>query len=243
MAEPGRQRGFTLIEVLISMAATVMIVTLAFMTFSNLINGLEGLRRAGDRSNEINRTWMFLSRDLRQFVSRPIRDELGTLESAFFGGELAGNSISFTRIGWHNPNRNLRSHMQRVRYRLEGESLWRESYPVLDRTDETVANRVELLQGVLDFSVAFLDDGIRLQADDDFDTEDWPRSWGIDPARQGSVGPPEALEITLDIDGYGEIRRLYQVPRGAGPPSGALNAPPGGGDQVAGDENETPATR
>ena len=54
VAEPGRQRGFTLIEVLISMAVTVMIVTLAFMTFSNLINGLEGLRRAGDRSNEIN---------------------------------------------------------------------------------------------------------------------------------------------------------------------------------------------
>ncbi|MCZ6828354.1 MAG: type II secretion system minor pseudopilin GspJ, partial [Gammaproteobacteria bacterium] len=122
MVERRQQSGFTLIEVLIAMAATVMIVTLAFMTFTNLINGFEVLRRASNQSHEINRTWMFLSRDLRQFVNRPVRDELGAQVPAFFGGELADNSISFTRTGWHNPNRNLRSTMQRVRYRLEDES-------------------------------------------------------------------------------------------------------------------------
>ena len=134
MAEQRQQAGFTLIEVLIAMAATVMIVTLAFMTFSNLINGLDRLRHASNQSHEINRTWVFLSRDLRQFVNRPVRDELGTQESAFFGGELADNSITFTRIGWHNPNRNLRSHMQRVRYHLEDETqrrrLWRRARTV-----------------------------------------------------------------------------------------------------------------
>jgi general secretion pathway protein J len=205
------QRGFTLIEVLIAMAATVMIVTLAFMTFSNLINGLEGLRRASDQAVEINRTWTFLSRDLRQFVNRPVRDELGTMEPALFGGELAADSINFTRTGWHNPNGYPRSHMQRVRYRLEDEILWRESFPVLDRTDETEPTRVEMLQGVKRFSVAFLGQGVPLDPRD-FDTEDWPRSWGVDTAQQGAFPLPEALEITLDLEGFGEIRRLFEIP-------------------------------
>jgi general secretion pathway protein J len=211
VADRGGQSGFTLIEVLIAMAATVMIVTLAFMTFSNLLSGMEGLRSASSQSHEINRTWMFLSRDLRQFVNRPVRDELGTQESAFYGGELADNSLTFTRIGWHNPNRLLRSHMQRVRYHLEDEILWRESYPVLDRTDETEASRVELLQGVLAFTVAFLGDGARLDAGS-FDTEDWPRNWGIDSTQQGNASPPQAVEIRLEIEGYGEVYRLFQVP-------------------------------
>jgi general secretion pathway protein J len=211
VVDRGRQAGFTLIEVLIAMAATVMIVTLAFMTFTNLLNGFEGLRAASKQSHEINRAWTLLSRDLRQFVNRPVRDELGTQESAFFGGELADNSISFTRLGWHNPNRLLRSHMQRVRYRLEDETLWRESYPVLDRTDETEAARVELLQGVLAFSVAFLGDGVPLDAGE-FDSEDWPRNWGLESFQQGNTSPPEAIEITLELEGFGEVRRLFQIP-------------------------------
>ena len=203
--------GFTLIEVLIAMAATVMIVTLAFTTFTNLLNGFEGLRSASDQSHEVNRTLMFLSRDLRQFVQRPVRDELGELEPAFFGGEAADNSISFTRIGWHNPNRNTRSHMQRVRYRLEDDILWRESYPVLDRTDETEVSRVELLRDVLAFRVAFLGDGVELEPDE-FETEDWPQNWAIDYAGRGAIKPPEAIEVVLDVEGFGEIRRLFQLP-------------------------------
>jgi len=236
VAERRTQQGFTLIEVLIAMAATVMIVTLAFMTFSNLISGLESLRRAGNQSHEINRTWMFLSRDLRQFVNRPVRDESGTVEAAFIGGELADNSIMFTRVGWHNPNRLLRSHMQRVRYQLEDESLWRESYPVLDRTDETEASRVELLQGVLNFSAAFLGDGVRLEAGD-FDTEDWPRNWGLEASQDGTARPPEAVEITLEIRGFGEVRRLYQLPGLVNPLSSGANQPSGdSGDQEDVDE-------
>ncbi len=207
---PDKARGFTLIEVLIAMVATVMIVTLAFSTFSNIINGFEGLREASRSSHEINRAWTFISRDLRQFVNRPIRDELGELEPSFFGGELAEDSISFTRIGWHNPNRHPRSHMQRVRYRLAEDVLLREVYPVLDRTDETEASEVELLRGVREFTIAFLTTDIPLPVDG-YDSEDWPRSWAVGPDQRG-LGPPEALEITLDIEGYGRIVRLFELP-------------------------------
>ena len=207
-----RSRGFTLIEVLIAMAATVMIATLAFATFTNLGNGIEGLRSASDQSHEINRAWTFLSRDLRQFINRPIRDELGEREAGFFGGEGAEDSIRFTRIGWHNPNRHPRSHLQRVRYRLEEDVLLRESYPVLDRTDESEPYQVELLRGVNSFSIAFLGLDIPLEPGE-YDSDDWPRSWAVGPDARTAAVPPEALEITLDVEGFGEIRRLFQLPR------------------------------
>ena len=237
MVERRPEAGFTLIEVLIAMAATVMIVTLAFMTFTNLINGFEGLRKASGRAHELNRTLMFLARDLRQFVERPVRDEVGELEPAFFGGEAADNSISFTRIGWHNPNHNVRSHMQRVRYRLEDDILWRESFPVLDRTDETEASRVELLRDVNSFRVAFLGDGVQLEPGE-FDTEDWPHNWAIDSFGQGGGKPPEAIEILLDVEGFGEVRRLFQLPGGriVLPGSGT---DPDGGSETSGDGSES----
>ncbi|MCX2981047.1 type II secretion system protein GspJ [Halieaceae bacterium IMCC14734] len=203
--------GFTLIEVLIAMGATLLIVSVAFATFTNLLSGIETLRSSGGQATELNRTWMLLGRDLRQFVNRPVRDEFGTLESAMIGGELADNSLSFTRIGWHNPNAQPRSHLQRVRYELEENILWRVSYVVLDRTDSNEPARVELLSGVERFEVAFLGPEQELR-EGDFDSRDWPRNWALDPLEQGVLPPPEAVEIVIELAGMGELRRLYELP-------------------------------
>lgn len=204
-------RGFTLIEVLIAMAATVLIVSVSFATFTNLISGMETLRSSGAQATEINRTWMLLGRDLRQFINRPVRDEFGALESALMGGELADNSLSFTRVGWHNPNQQPRSHLQRVRYQLEDNSLWRLNYVALDRTDSNEPARVELLRGVERFEVAFLDPQQDVR-DGDFDSRDWPRNWALDPVGEGIMQPPQAVEILIELEGLGELRRLYELP-------------------------------
>ena len=102
-AERRRGGGFTLIEVLIAMAITMLILTGAFLTFSNLLSGLEVLRRSAAEVHSLNRLWMFISRDIGQFVNRPIRNEFDELEPALWGGELAGYSLNLTRTGWHNP--------------------------------------------------------------------------------------------------------------------------------------------
>ena len=101
--------------------------------------------------------------------------------------------------------------MQRVRYIVEEETLYRESYPVLDRTSESEPRRVALLEGVLGFQLAFLGPGIELRVDK-WDTEDWSDNWGISSGSSGQVPPPEALELRLDVDGWGELRWLYDLP-------------------------------
>ena len=119
--------GFTLLEVLIAMAITAFVALIATTSLSRVLDGVESLRASADRTYEVNRAWMIISRDLRHFVERPVRDEFGEIEPALLGGPLARFALSFTRAGWHNPNAHPRSNLQRVNYRLEDEALWRDS--------------------------------------------------------------------------------------------------------------------
>jgi general secretion pathway protein J len=206
-----RSAGFTLIEVLIAMGVTVLIAGVSFLALSTVINGVEVLREASARTHELNRLWQLLSRDLREFTPRPVRDEFGQLEAAMLGGELADNSLVFTRLGWHNGNQRPRSNLQRVRYRLEDEVLWRENYRVLDRADDSEPQRVEILEGVLRFELAFMAADSQIDGDE-LSTEDWPENWGIGAGTGSGAQPPQAIEVTLEVEGLGEIRRLYEVP-------------------------------
>jgi len=215
MANSGRA-GFTLVEVLIALAITAFVSMMAYTGLSTVMTGVERLRENTDRIYEINRAFMILSRDLRQFTARPVRDEFGELEPAFTGGELARFALSFTRSGWHNPNNYPRSTLQRVNYRLEDEELWRDTYPVLDRTADTEPQSALLLDGVESMELAFLGslEGLQVQPGSaTLDTRNWVDNWVGDSSVQGvELLPPAAVEIVLQLKGWGEMRRLYALP-------------------------------
>lgn len=204
-------RGFTLIEVLIALAVTALVAMLSFSSLSAVLNSVEVLRDRGQRISELNRAWTLISRDIHHFVARPVRDEYGELEAAMRGGAAVANGISFTRGGWHNPNQQLRSNLQRVYYILEDDVLWRESYATLDRAVETEPQRARLLTGVDDFQLAFLDQSIEVLGEE-LDTEDWHDSWGLSPGTSVAVPPPQALEIVILLQDWGEVRWLYDLP-------------------------------
>jgi general secretion pathway protein J len=211
-----RPAGFTLVEVLIALAITAFVSMLAYTSLSTVMTGVERLRENTDRIYEINRAFMILSRDLRQFTDRPVRDEFGELEPAFSGGELARFALSFTRTGWHNPNGHPRSNLQRVNYRLEDDGLWRDTYPVLDRMADTEPDSVLLLQGVESLQLAFLGTLEELQTQSGsaaLDTRNWAENWVVDGSVPGAVlAPPVAVEIRLQLQEWGEMRRLYALP-------------------------------
>ena len=76
------QDGFTLVEVLIALAITAFVSTIAYTSLSTVITGMESTRENSERAYAINRAWMIITRDLRQFVNRPVRDEFGEAEPA-----------------------------------------------------------------------------------------------------------------------------------------------------------------
>ena len=208
--------GFTLVEVLIALGITAFVSVIAYTSLSAVLSGAERLRENTDRSYEINRAFMILSRDLRQFVDRPVRDEFGEREPGLTGGLLARFPLSFTRTGWHNPNGYPRSNLQRVNYRLEDDALWRDSYTVLDRAASTEPTSVLLLEGVDEIQLRFLAGLDQLQVSSrglNIDTSDWTENWVADTsAPSASLAPPTAVEIMLQLDDWEEIRRLYALP-------------------------------
>ena len=209
-----RDRGFTLVEVLIALAITAFVSTIAYTSLSTVITGMERTRENSQRAYAVNRAWMIISRDLRQFVSRPVRDEFGQQEPALQGGPAARYTLSLTRSGWHNPNAHPRSNLQRVNYRLEDDALWRDSYPVLDRAGDTEPASVKLLEGVEQLRLEFL--GSMNQARgtaSSLDTRQWSESWIADSSQPDTVlPPPAALQLTLQLEDWGELRRLYELP-------------------------------
>ena len=211
-----RSAGFTLIEVLIALAITAFVATIAYNSLSTVLAGVESARQTAQRSYEINRAWMIISRDLRQFVPRPVRDEFGDTEPAMLGGRAARYALAFTRAGWFNPNEVARSELQRVDYRVEDNALWRDSYTVLDGAPDTQAQSVKLLDNVESLDTAFLgalsevrpgDDGVALE------TRNWSENWVADTSTpDASLPPPVAVELRLYLEDWGEMRRLYALP-------------------------------
>ncbi len=208
--------GFTLIEVLIALAITAFVAAVAYSSLSTALLAVESTRATAQRTYELNRAWMLISRDLRHFVPRPVRDEFGQVEPAMVGGLAARFALSFTRGGWHNPNANPRSNLQRVNYRVEDGALWRDAYPVLDRAPDTVPQEVRLLEGVELIELVFLGDISQAQRDGRgiaVDTRDWQSSWVADTSGPNfELAPPAALEFRLELEDFGEIRRIYALP-------------------------------
>lgn len=214
-------KGFTLVEVLIALSITAFVSMIAYTSLSSVITGVESMRETTDRTYEINRAWMIISRDLRQFVPRPVRDEFGEEEPAMAGGPLARFALSFTRAGWHNPNAHPRSNLQRINYRIEDEALWRDSYAVLDRAGNTEPQSVLLLDGVEYMELAFLaslQDVQKERGGSGLDTGSWAENWIVDYQASGAgagaapAASPVALEISLQLDDWGEMRRMYALP-------------------------------
>ena len=208
-------RGFTLVEVLIAMAITTLISVVAYTGLSSALSGAESLRSASGRAHDINQTLAMLSRDLRQVVNRPVVDEFGQVVPALMGGEMAREPLALTRAGWHNSTAAPRSTLQRVRWWLEDERLWRGYFPVLDRTAGTEPVETAILEGVERFELKFLSSLSAVESDrnDVIDRRNWQDSWIADLSQPGQMpSPPAAVEVLMEVAGLGELRRTYVLP-------------------------------
>ncbi|MFK7829226.1 MAG: type II secretion system minor pseudopilin GspJ [Congregibacter sp.] len=213
MVERGNQ-GFTLVEVLIALAITVLVAGAAYSGISAVLSGAEQLRESGQRMVELNRAFSLLSRDLRFIVNRGVRDEFGTLQPALSGGPLAFYPLTLTRAGWHNGQELPRSDLQRVHYYLEDGALWRAYSPVLDRASDAPLQQIRLIEGVESIELRFLASAESLEADRSLvvDTRNWASNWIADPGSPAALVPPEAIEMRLLFEDLGEVRRFYVLP-------------------------------
>lgn len=208
-------RGFTLVEVLVALAVTAFVAAAAYAGVSAVISGVERTREVAERTAAINRALALMSRDIRQFIDRGVRDEFGQEQPGLSGGRLARFPLTLTRAGWHNSAGQPRSTLERVAYVFEDASLWRLRYPVLDRAGGGQPARVLLLEDVEAVELRFLRDIDSLRAGNatQVDTRDWETSWIEDVSQPGlAMAPPAALELRLELADVGLLTRLYALP-------------------------------
>ena len=199
-----RDRGFTLLEILVAVA---ILAIMGVMAFRGVTEARVSVQNAGghmDRLREVQRAMNLLTGDFRTLAPRPIREPIGDgFRAAVRRDPNAVTLVELSHAGWPNGAGTPRGTVQRVSYRLEERTLIRDYWTV---TDPTLANAPvsrRLLTQVNRIEMRYMNAG-----------REWVTQW---PAL-GSVGDtrfrarPIAVEITIVLDDYGELRRVIEVP-------------------------------
>ncbi len=198
-----RRAGFTLIEMLVAVVILAILSGLAYGTYREARISALHTAQSMRRTRQIEFGLRMMVQDFAQIVPRPIRDPLGESRLPSLAGGTGGDDlVVFTRAGWSNTAGLQRSTLQRVGYRLNGTTLERFYYTVLDPTSDDAPVVEKLLTGVTSVRIRYL-------ALNQAWVTQWPPA-GLPPAQQLTVRPI-AVEIDIVFKDWGEIRRLVEV--------------------------------
>ena len=198
-----RNRGFTLIEVLVALAIFGVMSALAYAALDQTLNNAGMLSERMDRLQAVQRTMRHLGNDLTMAVPRPVRDELGTGYLPSVDISIANEYLlAVTHGGWPNPAGNPRGTLQRSVYMLDEGRLLRIYYPVLDTTLTNNAISTEILDGVEELR-------FRIISPTGEEVNEWPQIGATGPT--ALLSRPRAVEIILTLKDEGEIRRIIEV--------------------------------
>lgn len=200
-----RARGFTLLELLVAISILALVAVGSYrLLFDTITTRDQGLAHEKDL-RDLQRADMILQRDLQQAALRPIRDEFGDVQPALVLADDRG--LEFTRRGWRNPLQQQRSDLVRVRYRLVSGRLVREHWLELDRARTSTPVQTVLLDKVSAFRVQAHAGG------------NWNGAWPMVSQVQrnaASLPLPDAVEVRLTQERWGEVRRVILLPESAG---------------------------
>ncbi|MBJ7574607.1 type II secretion system minor pseudopilin GspJ [Luteimonas sp. MC1828] len=191
-----RQRGFTLLEVMVSLAIFGLIAAAGVAVMAYAADSQQVLRERMARLGEFQRARALLRTDLSQAATRLARRSDGTpARDAFIGGRPgeSGPLFAFVRRGHENPDGAPRASLQHVEYRIVDGRLERSARLALDGTAAAPA-RV-LLDGITRARVAY------------FDGDAWNDGW-----HGGAASMPRAVELELVLDDIGDVRQRFLLP-------------------------------
>ena len=196
-----KQKGFTLIEIIIAIAIFSLLALGANSLLSNVTKSNEVAAAREAKFEQLQRAMLLIERDFLQIQQRIPRTQGIENKLVITGGEFEFESdadgIGFVRGGWRNPQLRLkRSSLQNVVYRVQENRLERLHTNFVDATIGTEPFVRVLLEDVTDFKVELL-----REMTTDLDWSD----------TIPDVDLPLAIAITITSETFGEIRREFLV--------------------------------
>ena len=197
-------RGFTLVEMLVSIAIFALISSMAYGGYNALLRQSGIAEERMERVRDVQSAMQRLVQDVAELEPRPVREPLGdAVEAALQADRRTEYLVLLTRAGWSNPAGLERPTLQRVGYRLVDGTLFRDHWRVLDRTLANEPVTQELLDQVRTFELRYLDANRVWQ-------EQWP-PLGTAPALARRMRPV-AIEIVVELEDWGRLTRLVEIP-------------------------------
>jgi len=198
-------RGFTLLELLVALLVFGIFSALAYAGLGRLLDGRTRLTDEQRSWQQLAQVFLRISDDVAHARPRPVRDETGVgllppmVGRPYDSRALAEPSLELTRGGEMHYGAAPESDLRRVAYRLKEGTLYRITWPSLDRAPVSKPLEAPLIGSVETFEVRFADN-----------TRNTVTTWPVGGAN--SPFPP-AIEITLAVKGMGSFKRLFLVNR------------------------------
>lgn len=187
--------GFTLVEMLMALAALALLAGGALAVASASTASHDSIRARQDATHELMRLRAALKADTTQAAGRRPRDINGAKDQAALSdGHGNGVFLTLVRRGWDNPLEQGRSSLQYVEYRLNKgriERLWRR------HVDGSPLQAPQVLvSGVSSVSVSFLD------------RDQWLEAWAGSPLRP----LPRAIRFNLQFLSADTLSQTFLLP-------------------------------
>lgn len=189
--------GFTLLELMVSVAIFAVVAAMAYTGLAQIARSSGAAQEAVNALLEQRRWMAQLESDLEQAVARVSRGPYGETEAALLGGS---SDLLFSSRRLVAEGDSLNSMLVRISLERRGENLVRAVRQRLDPGPLNERDEQILVRGVRRFELRYLDARLEPQ-------NQWPRV--ADPRLDGL---PRAIEMLIEVDGAGVLRRVFELP-------------------------------
>ena len=189
-----KQPGITLLELLVVIAVFSIMSAAAYSGLQNSLKAEENFSASMKDLEAVQMSLTLFQRDIMQLSPRAVRDAFGDNEAAI--GLFNGQELVFTRGGNFSSLKLDQTELTRVSYSLQDEQFIRSHWRHLDSTQGDRPLSASLLGKVTNLQIRVLDQNSLWHLD-------WPIS---------NNAKIRALELTIELEDWGEIRRLFPAP-------------------------------